>query len=79
MSEHSFTALCKQLMAPRLPDEELYDTEKDPHEINNLAKSAAPAHQAARRQLRDELDKWIEETKDQGSKLEPAYVFDLTS
>jgi hypothetical protein len=59
------------LMAARLPEEELYDTEKDPHEINNLAQSSSAAHQAALKRLRAELEKWIQETKDQGSELEP--------
>jgi arylsulfatase A-like enzyme len=59
------------LMAARLPEEELYDTAQDPHEIHNLATSADPAHQAARQRLRQELERWIQETKDQGAELEP--------
>lgn len=59
------------LMAPRLPDEELYDTQADPFEIHNLAGSADPAHQEALKRLRAELTRWIKETNDQGARLEP--------
>lgn len=54
----------------RLPPEELYDTQADPHEINNMAQS--PEHQATLRRLRHALGKWIAETHDQGATLEPA-------
>jgi N-sulfoglucosamine sulfohydrolase len=54
------------LMAPRLPDEELYDTERDPHEIENLAGSSSPEHQRILRAMRGTLDTWIVETADQG-------------
>jgi arylsulfatase A-like enzyme len=53
-------ALCQ----PRMPDEELYDLEADPHEIKNLAGSSAPEHQAALRKLRERLEGWIRETGD---------------
>lgn len=59
------------LMAPRLPDEELYDTQSDPFEIKNLAGTSDPAHQAALKRLRDATMAWIAETKDQGAVLEP--------
>ena len=54
------------LCQPRMPDEELYDLDTDPHEIKNLAASAAPEHQAALKRLRGVLEKWIEEVGDQG-------------
>lgn len=54
------------LAAPRLPDEELYDSAADPHEVNNLAGSADPAPQRALQELRSALSRWIEETNDQG-------------
>jgi arylsulfatase A-like enzyme len=60
------TALC----APTMSEEELYDLQSDPHEIRNLAKS--PEHQKTLERLRTVLDKWIEETNDQGRELEPA-------
>lgn len=49
------------------PKEELYDCQSDPYEINNLAESSDPAHQAKLRELRAALDKWVEETKDLGA------------
>ncbi|MEK7685738.1 MAG: sulfatase [Verrucomicrobiota bacterium] len=60
------------LCAPTMPEEELYDLETDPHEINNLAQS--PPHQEVRRRLRNALEKWIEESNDQGRAFEPAEV-----
>ncbi|MBI4327242.1 MAG: sulfatase-like hydrolase/transferase, partial [Chloroflexi bacterium] len=60
------------LCAPTMPEEELYDLEIDPHEINNLAQS--PSHQEVHRHLRAALDKWIEESHDQGREFEPADV-----
>jgi uncharacterized sulfatase len=46
------------------PPEELYDTEKDPHEVNNLAGS--PEQSEVLKEMRAALDKWIAETKDLG-------------
>jgi len=57
------------LCAPAMPEEELFDLDADPHEINNLAKS--PAHQDTRQRLRRVLETWIEQTHDQGRDLEP--------
>jgi len=55
-----------------MPEEELYDLQTDPHEIANLAKS--PEHQETLKRLRAALEKWIEETNDQGKTLEPPEV-----
>jgi uncharacterized sulfatase len=46
------------------PAEELYDTEADPHEINNLADS--PKHKEILVRLRKALDDWQKDTKDLG-------------
>lgn len=62
------------LAAPHMPAEELFDLDSDPHEIKNLANSSNPEHQAALRRLRDVLDKWMEETNDQGRIPEPPDV-----
>jgi N-sulfoglucosamine sulfohydrolase len=58
------------LCAPSMPEEELYDVQNDPHEIRNLAKT--PEHQKTLERLRSILNKWIEDTNDQGRQLEPA-------
>ena len=51
-------------MAPRKPDEELYDIKNDPYEINNLA--ASPEHRQTLKEMRVILERWIEETGDKG-------------
>jgi len=51
-------------MAPRKPDEELYDIQSDPYEINNLATS--PKYKKTLKKMRTILDKWIKDTGDQG-------------
>ena len=70
-TEGKLNAVQDALCAVRMPDEELYDTLADPHEIANLAASANPEHQAALKHLRAELEKWIEESNDQGRTPEP--------
>jgi arylsulfatase A-like enzyme len=62
------------LMASRLPEEELYDTQADPHEIRNLAGSDAPDHREALARLRAALEVWITETGDRGERPEPGKV-----
>lgn len=62
------------LFAPRLPDEELYDTVADAHEIHNVAGSPRPEHREALQQLRAALDVWVTETGDLGGTPEPANV-----
>lgn len=64
----------RDLMQP-LPDEQLFDTQADPHEVVNLADSDAPEHQAALLQMRAALSTWIAETGDRGPFLEPRHVF----
>jgi uncharacterized sulfatase len=56
-------------MAGQKPVEELYDVEKDPHEINNLAVS--PQHQAVLQRLRAAHERWALETRDVGLVPEP--------
>jgi hypothetical protein len=68
-TEGKLTPAQEFLCAPTMPAEELYDLQNDPHEIQNLAQS--PAHQAALIRLRGVLEKWIEDTHDQGRELEP--------
>jgi N-sulfoglucosamine sulfohydrolase len=52
-------------MSQTRPAEELYDLAADPHEMRNLA--ADPAHAATLAELRAAVDRWIEETGDQGA------------
>ncbi len=46
------------------PEEELYDIQKDPHELSNLADKAEYAPVKA--QLRAELDRWMRQQGDEG-------------
>jgi len=62
------------LAAPHMPPEELYDVVEDPYEIHNLADSSVPEHQAARQRLSAALERWIEESNDQGRTPEPPAV-----
>lgn len=58
------------LCQPAMPEEELYDLANDPWEINNLATSSQPEHRAVLQRLRGVLEQWIEDTDDQGRRLE---------
>ena len=49
---------------PSKPLEELYDTAKDPHQINNLA--GDPKYEAVVERMRRELRSWMERTHDLG-------------
>jgi arylsulfatase A-like enzyme len=60
-----------ELMQP-FPDELLYDTATDPHEIRNLA--ALAEHRETLARLRAALDAWIVETGDLGVWPEPPEV-----
>ena len=46
------------------PEEELFDTETDPHELNNLAQD--PRYQDKLIELREECDRWMKEIQDKG-------------
>ena len=58
-----------KFMAANKPIEELYDTEKDPHEINNLADD--PIFKEDLERLRNVHMDWVLETKDLGLIPEP--------
>ena len=62
----------ERLMFEPRPVEELYDTEADPHEINNLADD--PAHKPELDRLRDALDEWRDEVGDLGDMPESEMV-----
>jgi arylsulfatase A-like enzyme len=73
-AEGKLTPAQKMLTASTMPPEELYDLETDPHEIHNLVASGSSEHQAVLQRLRSELERWIEESADQGRIFEPAEV-----
>ena len=52
------------LMFQPRPAEELYDTQKDPYEINNLAND--PEYERELKRLRGALDEWLREVGDMG-------------
>lgn len=61
-------------LAPRMPEEELFDTLTDPRCMNNLAGSDKPGDQAALKKLRAELERWLVEADDKGRFPEPPEV-----
>jgi arylsulfatase A-like enzyme len=62
------------LFREQRPPEELYDLDRDPYEIHNLAGDAA--HASTLRKLRDRLDTWMEESGDQGRTPESESMYD---
>jgi N-sulfoglucosamine sulfohydrolase len=62
----------KLWFAKSKPPEELYDLERDPHEINNLA--ASGKHAEKLKELRGALDRWIVETRDMGAIAETELI-----
>ncbi len=69
-AEGKLTGAAADLMKP-FPQEMLYDTKTDPHEIKNLANSQASQHREALLRLRAALDTWMVETGDLGGDREP--------
>ncbi len=69
-AEGKLSGASLELMQP-FPDEMLFDTQADPHEIHNLAESEDPDHQAKLGELRAALDTWMVETGDLGHIPEP--------
>lgn len=72
-AEGKLTGAAAELMKP-FPDEQLYDSQADPHEIRNLVDSDDPEHRGALLRLRAALDTWITETGDLGGRPEPRSV-----
>ena len=72
-SEGKLTGPALEMMQP-FPVEMLFDTQADPHEVNNLAESTELEHQAALGRLRAALDTWMVETGDRGHIPEPREV-----
>jgi arylsulfatase A-like enzyme len=61
-------------MAHRKPEFEFYDVLEDPHEVSNLA--GDPRRREDFLRLCAVLDKWIEESQDQGRTAEPREVIE---
>ncbi len=72
-AEGKLTGAALELMQP-FPDEMLFDTQQDPHEIRNLAASAETEHQQALQELRTALQTWSVETGDRGHIPEPPHI-----
>ena len=66
-------AMCQ----PTMPAEELYDMQEDPFQLNNLATSTKPEHQAALKRLSGVLDQWIIDIDDKGRTPEPPEVLKM--
>ena len=60
---------------PTKPEEELYDTEADPHEVRDL--SGDPAYRAHLERLRAALDGWLREIGDRPGRPEAELVEEL--
>jgi len=69
-AEGKLTPLQDMLCQPTMPAEELYDLQDDPYETKNLVGSGE--HREVLARLRSELQRWIDESHDQGAQLEPA-------
>jgi N-sulfoglucosamine sulfohydrolase len=63
--EGKLNATQKLFWTKTKPEEELYDTAADPHEIKNLA--ADPKHADTLKAMRAALDKWVTDTNDLGA------------
>ena len=64
-AEGKLTGPPADLMKP-FASEQLFDTQADPYETENLAESPLPQHQAALLEMRAALDTWSAETRDRG-------------
>jgi arylsulfatase A-like enzyme len=62
-----------ELMQP-FPQEQLFDTQTDPYEIENLADSDDPRHRKTLAQMRAALATWMIETGDRGHLAEPRQI-----
>jgi hypothetical protein len=68
-AENKLSGPAALFFRPTKPVEELYDTQSDPHEVNNLA--GDPRHGDKLKELRGRLVEWMIETQDLGLIPEP--------
>ena len=71
-AEGKLTGAAQLFFAPTKPKEELYDTEADPFEVNNLA--ADQKYQEVLGRMRKALEDWIVATKDMGAMPEEEMI-----
>ena len=64
----------KLLLSPFRAKEELYDLKSDPWELNNLAMDEK--YKKVLLQMRRDLTQWVNDTGDQGQKVEPMELYD---
>jgi arylsulfatase A-like enzyme len=62
------------MLAESRPQEELYDLEKDPYELNNLA--GDEGHATVLAEMRGILDRWVVDSGDHGATPESEEVYD---
>jgi hypothetical protein len=63
-----------QFFARTKPKEELYDLDKDPYEVVNLAEAESIELDGIKKEMSAALDKWIVETKDLGELAEQQLI-----
>jgi uncharacterized sulfatase len=73
-AEGKLTPAQSKWMARHRPQEELYDVQNDPHELNNLADNHR--YGELLRSFREKLNRWIHQTADQGSQPEDESFLD---
>ena len=61
-------------MSRTKPEEELYDLERDPYEINNFASAESAELQRVRQEMSAALDQWINDTRDLGATPEKELI-----
>jgi hypothetical protein len=73
-SEGKLNQAQSKIMAKFRPEEELYDLQQDPFELNNLVKN--PNFRKTLLEMRLTLETWILETDDKGRFPEPTSMYD---
>ncbi len=73
-AEGKLDSAARQFFHKTRPSEELYDLDRDPYEMRNLARE--PEFENVRNELRQALDSWIRSSGDLGRTAEPKSVTD---